>query len=68
MFKFQEVPYHKWGPWKNYWGYVTTIAQFDDDDIILKTITPYGYTVVKRFTNWEDCEEELDLIAEDRRF
>ena len=68
MFKFQEVPFHKWGPFKNHWGYVVTIAQFDDDDIILKTHTPYGQTLVKRFADWEDCEEELELIAEDRRF
>jgi hypothetical protein len=68
MFSFQEIPYQKWGPWKNFWGYVTTIAQFDHDDIILKSQTPYGDTVIKRFSDWEDCEAELKLIEEDRRF
>ena len=34
MFSFTEIPYQLWGPWKNQWGYVTSIAQFDTDDII----------------------------------
>lgn len=66
--EFEEVPFQRWGPWKNHWGYVVELAQFDEDDIILKTLTPYGKKVVKRFTDWEECEGELELIDEDRRF
>ncbi len=68
MFEFKEVPYRQWGPWKNQWGYVTTVAQFDEDDIMLKTITPYGTKRVKRFSDWEDCQQEIELIEDDRRF
>ena len=68
MFQFEEIPYHKWGPWQNQWGYVTVVAQFDDDDIILKTQTPYGRNIVRRFCDWEDCQREIELIEQDRRF
>ena len=68
MQQFKEVPYHQWGPWQNHWGYVTTIAQFDEDDIILKTVTPYGTKIVKRFSDWEECQWEIELIEQDRRF
>lgn len=66
--EFKEVPYNVWGPWQNQWGYVTTVAQFDQDDIILKTITPYNTKIVKRFSDWEDCQNEIELIEADRRF
>lgn len=65
---FKEVPFQLWGPWKNQWGYVTSIAQFDDDDIIVKTLTPYNDKIVRRFTDWEDCEKMIDLLEQDRRF
>ena len=68
MIEFKEIPYHQWGPWKNHWGYITTVAQFDFDDIILKTETPYGSKIVKRFVDWEDCQNEIELIEQDRRF
>jgi hypothetical protein len=68
MYRFEKVPYHQWGPWCNQWGYVTTIAQFDDDDIILKSITPYGNKLIRRFVDWEDCEKMIDLLEQDRRF
>ena len=68
MFTFKEVPYTQWGPWTNFWGYTTTIAQFADDDIILKSETPYNTRIVKRFCDWEDCERALMLIEQDRRF
>jgi hypothetical protein len=67
-FEFEEIPYQKWGPWRNQWGYVTVVAQFDDDDIILKTITPYNRRIVKRFCDWEDCQHQIELIEQDRRF
>lgn len=68
MFKFKQVPFHQWGPWQNQWGYITTIAQFDHDDIVLKTVTPYGTKRVRRFCDWEDCQKEIELIEQDRRF
>ncbi len=68
MYNFKEISYQKWGPWKNHWGYITTVAQFDEDDIILKTITPYGTKKVRRFSSWEECQEEIELIEQDRRF
>jgi hypothetical protein len=67
MIDFQIVPYQQWGPWRNHWGYVTSIAEFDDD-IIVKSITPSKKKIIKRFINWESCEEFLDLIEQDRRF
>jgi hypothetical protein len=67
-YKFDKVPYQSWGPWRNQWGYITEIAQFDEDDIILKTITPFKKQIVKRFTDWEECEETVYLIDQDRRF
>lgn len=68
MFDFQEIPYQQWGPWRNQWGYVTTIAEFGDDDIIVKSVTPYKTKVIKLFSDWEDCEKFIDLIEQDRRF
>lgn len=68
MLKFEEIPYHLWGPYINKWGYVTTIAQFDEDDIILKVSTPHNKRIVKRFTDWERCADEIELIEQDRRF
>lgn len=66
--QFQEVPYQLWGPWQNQWGYITSIAQFDKDDILLKTITPYKRKIVKRYSDWEDCQKMIELIEQDRRF
>jgi len=66
--EFKEIPYQVWGPWKNSWGYVTTVAEFDSDHIVLKSITPYKTKIVKYFTDWEDCEKEVVLIEQDRRF
>lgn len=66
--QFQEVPYQLWGPWKNQWGYVTSVAQFTEEDLILKSFTPYNTKVVKRFYHWEDCARFIELIEQDRRF
>jgi hypothetical protein len=66
--EFKEVPYAVWGPWRNQWGYVTVIAQFAEDDIILKSTTPYNRRIVRRFTDWEDCQQEIELIEQDRRY
>jgi hypothetical protein len=68
MIAFQQVPFSQWGPWRNHWGYVTTVAQFDEDDIILKSITPHGKQLVKRFVDWEDCQQMIELIEQDRRY
>ena len=68
MFSFKKIPYQQWGPWRNHWGYVTTVAQFDEDDIILKCVTPYKYKIVERYTDWEDCQRRIELIEQDRRF
>ena len=68
LYEFEEVPHTVWVPWQNQWGYVTTVAQFSEDDIILKTITPFNKRIVKRFTDWEECEETICLIEQDRRF
>ncbi len=65
---FKEVPYAVWGPWRNQWGYVTTVAQFDEGDIILKSLTPYQSKIIRRFDDWEDCQREIELIEQDRRF
>ena len=68
LLEFEEVPYAVWGPWQNHWGYITTVAQFDEDDIILKSITPNKRKIVHRFTDWEDCQQLIELIEQDRRF
>ena len=68
LLEFKEVPYNVWGPWQNHWGYITTVAQFDEDDIILKSITPSKRKIVHRFTDWETCQEAIELIEQDRRF
>ncbi len=68
FYEFKEVPYDTWGPWRNQWGYVTTVAQFDEDDIMLKSITPYNRKIVRRFTDWEDCQRLIELLEQDRRF
>jgi hypothetical protein len=65
---FKSVQFQQFGPWRNQWGYVTTIAHFDDEDIMVKTETPYETKIVKMFCNWEDCERFIDLIEQDRRF
>lgn len=66
--EFQQVPYHTWGPWRNQWGYVTVVAQFSEDDILLKTTTPYNKKILKRYSDWEDCQQMIELIEQDRRF
>ncbi len=63
-----ELPAQVWGPWQNHWGYVTTIAQFSPDDILLKTIRPNRTKVIKYFSDWEDCADYVELIEQDRRF
>ncbi len=68
MFDFKELSFQQWGPWRNQWGYITVVAQFDDDDIILKSITPYRQQIVKRFSDWEECQQEIELLDQDRRF
>jgi hypothetical protein len=68
VIEFKEVEYQKLGPWRNQWGYITEIAQFDDDDIIMKVLTPSKQRILKRFTSWEDCEEAVVLVEQDRRF
>jgi hypothetical protein len=68
FYEFEEVPYAKWGPWRNQWGYITEIAQFDEDDIMLKSITPYNRKILRRFSDWEDCQRMIELIEQDRRF
>lgn len=67
LYKFEEVPYQQWGPWRNQWGYVTYIADFGDD-ILVRSHTPYKTRLVRYFTDWEDCERFIDLIEQDRRF
>lgn len=68
MFEFKEIPYQRWGPWRNQWGYITVIAQFDEDDIILKSIGPDNRKIIRRFCDWEECEQQVELIEADRRF
>jgi hypothetical protein len=68
MLEFKKIPYQTWGPWRNQWGYVTEVAQFSEDDIMLKSITPQRAKVIKYFDHWEDCAEFIELIEQDRRF
>lgn len=68
QYKFKKVPFSTWGPWRNQWGYVTEVAQFDHDDILLKSLTPYNKKIIKRFYDWEDCQRAIELIEQDRRF
>jgi len=68
FFEFEEVPFAVWGPWRNHWGYVTEVAQFGEDDLILKSLSPNNKKIVKRFSHWEDCAEMIELIEQDRRF
>lgn len=67
-FEFCQVPYHTWGPWRNQWGYITTVAQFDEDDILLKSTTPSNKQIIKRYSDWEQCQMMIELIEQDRRF
>jgi len=67
MHNFEVINYQEWG-WRNQWGYTTTIAYLDDDDIVVKAITPYNTKLLKQFTSWEDCEKFIELIEQDRRF
>jgi hypothetical protein len=67
-FEFEKVSHQTWGPWRNQWGYVTVVAQFDEDDILLKTITPNNRRILKRYSDWEECEHMIELIEQDRRF
>lgn len=64
---FEIVKYQQWGPWRNRWGYTTTIADFDDV-IIVKAKTPYNTDLIEIFGNWDDCEQFINLIEQDRRF
>jgi len=68
LIEFNAVDYAVLGPWRNRWGYVTEIAQFGEDDIILKSITPDRRKIICRFTDWEQCEQMVELIESDRRF
>jgi hypothetical protein len=65
---FKEVSYQQWGPWRNQWGYITEVAQFSEDDIWVKSITPYRYKLIRNFEDWEDCQKFIELIEQDRRF
>lgn len=66
--KFKPLKYQQWGPWRNHWGYTTTIAHFNDEDIVVKTETPYNQKLIKFFCDWEECEEFIEQINQDRRF
>lgn len=66
--ELQQQPYHTWGPWINFWGYETAVAQFDDDTIIVKSLTPYDEELVAYFTEWEECQDFIMLLEQDRRF
>lgn len=68
MQDFKQVKHQVLGPWRNRWGYTTTIAQFDDDSIIVRTVTPYKRKLIKHFEDWETCADFIDLIEDDRRF
>lgn len=65
---FKKVKFQQWGPWRNHWGYETTIADFGNEDIVVKTLTPYKTKVVKNFSDWEECEDYIEQINQDRRF
>lgn len=67
--EFTEVPYERFGPWKNSWGYITEIACFSEDDIIIKSLTPYDDELFIRYCDsWEECDYYIMLIEADRRF
>ncbi len=66
--KYKKVEYNLLGSWRNRWGYITTIATFDDDNIVVKSITPYKTKLIRHFEDWETCEKFIDLIEEDRRY
>ncbi len=66
--EFKKVEYNLLGSWRNRWGYITTIATFDDDNIVVKSITPYKTKLIRHFEDWETCEKFIDLIEEDRRY
>lgn len=66
--EFKELPYQLWGPWRNQWGYVTAVAQFGDEDLVLRTVAPNKKKLVRHFTHWEDCAKFIELIEQDRRF
>ena len=60
--------YGSLGPWRNRWGYVIEVAQFDDDTIIVRYETPQGREGTAYFTDWEACERFILLLEQDRRF
>lgn len=66
--ELQELPHHTWGPWRNHWGYETVVAQFDDELIIVKSLTPYDEELIAYFSDWDECEDFIVLLEHDRRF
>lgn len=66
--ELKQQPYQTWGPWINFWGYETVVAQFDDDTLIVKSVTPSDEELIAYFTEWEECEDFIMLLEQDRRF
>lgn len=68
MHDFQEIGHRILGPYRNSWGYVTTIAIFGKNDIMVKSDTPRNTRIVKRFSSWDECADFVELINSDRRY
>lgn len=56
-----------YGPFKNFWGYITELAIIDDL-MIAKTQTPYQTLLVKYFIDETDLRDHLELLNQDRRY
>ena len=63
----KDINYQEIGPWRNYWGYETTLA-IVDDLLIARTYTPYNKKQIRYFFSETALAEYIELINQDRRF
>lgn len=66
--RLEPQRFHQWGPWRNRWGYVIAIGQFEDEDIWVRVIDPDDLESIHCFSSWEDCERLVLLLEQGRRF
>lgn len=64
---YKDISISYFGPYKNYWGYITELAIIDDI-MMLKVRTPYRTVEVDYFFDEESVTEKIKLINQDRRF
>ena len=63
----KDIYYQEFGPWRNTWGYETTLAIIDEL-FVTRTFTPYQRKQVRYFVNEHDLAEYINLLNQDRRY